>query len=235
MKPPWDKTPEDWDEVWRRAKSPRIAPILFIAAAAIIATKLNAWVIFGMLLWLATEIGLIKDKKKYKDYYVDNTHENQNEYFEPVKTNASTQTQEDFTQDKNIIQKITDDAKYDLLQIKAASGVASGEVGLSLQKIVQKCEQMERDLIKEPHKLSHVQRIFTYYIPATQDLLLARGKALSNNDEVKIDEIDKMLARLAQAFEDFAAKMHGEDARSIDIDIRLLEQSLQQDLGFTKK
>lgn len=131
--------------------------------------------------------------------------------------------------------KVIEDAKSDLMQIKAASGVASGDLSLNLQKIVQNAEKIEQDLLREPHKLSEVQRIFTYYIPSTQDLLFARAKAVAANDQTKLTEIDSMMARLAQAYEDFARKMHGEDARSIDIDIKLLDQSLQEDLSYTKR
>ena len=39
-----------------------------------------------------------------------------------------------------------------------------------------------------------------------------------------------MIGRLKLAYQEFAAKMNGEDSRSVDIDLKLLEQSLAQDL-----
>lgn len=128
--------------------------------------------------------------------------------------------------------KVIDDAKPEFNEIKAAAAVASGAVGENLRSIVKNAEIMQHELLRDASKLSEVQRVFTYYIPATADLLSARGKAVSNNDDAKTLDIDNMIARLEAAFRDFAARLHGEDVRSIDIDIKMLDQSLKQDLPF---
>ena len=135
-------------------------------------------------------------------------------------------------QDPEIHKRIIEDANPDFNEIRAASAVASGAVGENLRSIVKNAEMIQHELLRDSSKLSEVQRVFTYYIPATADLLTARGKAIISNDETKTHEIDNMIARLEAAFSDFAARMHGEDVRSIDIDIKLLDQSLKQDLPF---
>ena len=141
-------------------------------------------------------------------------------------------TRDDFT-----IQTFRAGGKGGQKQNKTDSGVrcihnASGAVGENLRSIVKNAEMMQHELLRDASKLSEVQRVFTYYIPATADLLTARGKAMIGNDEAKTHDIDNMIARLEAAFRDFAARMHGEDVRSIDIDIKLLDQSLKQDLPF---
>ncbi len=195
-------------------------------------TGFNPWVAFGLGMGAfgAAKGYARRRRNREVDELLDMAEDwdDRGENFEQNETPVTPQTLE-------LHKKVIEDAKSDLMQIKAASGVASGELLANLQKIVQNSEKIEQDLLREPHKLSEVQRIFTYYIPATQDLVFARAKAVSANDATKLVEIDNMMARLAQAFEDFARKMHGEDARSIDIDIKLLEQSLQEDLSFTKR
>ena len=118
------------------------------------------------------------------------------------------------------------DAKSSITQIKSASNVASGALGDQLRKMVQSIEIVQKGLEEDASKLSQVQRLFTYYIPAAADILKARGKAASANDANRIGEIDVMINRLEGAFADFAARIMGEDARSLEIDIKLLSQSL---------
>lgn len=218
-----------WRNVQNFSQSPRGISMFATFFLIWMVTGFNFWVGFGLAMASLGSAGFFGKKYQdddYKDYFDNDDKED--DYLPQIPKQENTKAvQATFELHKKII----DDANNDLLQIKAASAVAAGQIGENLTKIVQKAEQIERDLIKEPHKLSHVQRIFTYYIPSTQDLLVARGKAQANNDNAKLLEIDTMLSRLAQAFEDFAAKMHGEDARSIDIDIKLLEQSLADDLG----
>lgn len=194
-------------------------------------TGFNPWVAFGLGLGA---FGAAKNyAKQRRNREVDELLDMAEDWEE--KFVSEPEQEKAITTNIELHKKVIEDAKSDLLQIKAASGAASGELLSNLQKIVLNAEKIEQDLLREPHKLSEVQRIFTYYIPATQDLLFARAKAVNANDASKLTEIDNMMARLAQAFEDFARKMHGEDARSIDIDIKLLEQSLQEDLSYTKR
>lgn len=122
--------------------------------------------------------------------------------------------------------QIMTDAKSSITQIKSASNVASGALGDQLRKMVHSLEIVEKGLDEDASKLSQVQRLFTYYVPATADILKARGKAAGANDEKRISEIDTMINRLEAAFADFAARIMGEDARSLEIDIKLLSQSL---------
>lgn len=228
----FNRNRQKWRNIEGYLGSPRGVSMLVTFIFIWIITGFNFWVGFGLLMALMGSAGFFgkkaRDNEYYNDYFEEEDDDDQD--YLPEVPKVEKPTTQDYSQE--IHQKVIEDARNDLLQIKAASAVASGAIGENLLKIVQKAEQIERDLIKEPFKLSHVQRVFTYYIPSTQDLLLARGKAQANNDSVKLNEIDNMLARLAQAFEDFAGKMHGEDARSIDIDIKLLEQSLAQDLHF---
>lgn len=131
--------------------------------------------------------------------------------------------------------QLIEDSKIDVTNIRAAANTASGELGENLRSMASNLDKIERDLLEEPAKLSQVQRLYSYYLPSCSDILSARGKAIAANDTTKIAEIDAMISRLSVAFNDFALRMHGEDARSIEIDIKLLEQSLADEFGFVRK
>jgi hypothetical protein len=231
MPQPNRRNEQQWEYIQEWLGSPKGVTMLIGFAAIWAITGFNPWVAFGL------SMGALGTARKYAD---NRRREKLDEFLEKAEIWEASQFSnidepeeiKSASLNNALHEKVIEDAKSDLLQIKVASGVASGELGENLQKIVQHAENIERDLLRAPHKLSQVQRIFTYYIPSTQDLLIARGKAQANNDATKLAEIDTMFSRLALAYQDFAQKMHGEDARSVDIDIKLLDQSLAQDLGM---
>ncbi len=125
--------------------------------------------------------------------------------------------------------EIIKDAEDEIAIIKGAANVASGSLGENLRAILFNIINIENGLIKEPLQLSNVQRIFTYYIPAIIDLLNARGVAVNNNDEKRIIEIDAMVRKTKIVFDDYLLRLNGQDKKSVDIDLKLLEQSLAQE------
>lgn len=131
--------------------------------------------------------------------------------------------------------KVIADAQPALIRIKAAAGVAQGGLGDQLRRIASTADQIARALEADPARLAEVQRAFTYYLPSAADLIGARGGLVASGDTARVAEIDTMIGRLDAAFADFLAKMQGQDARAIDIDIRLLEQSLDQEFAGRRK
>lgn len=157
--------------------------------------------------------------------------ENAQEYFEEAKKIENNASIPAPVENKELHIKILDEAEQFIEQIKSASSVASGNLGQSLRSMVVSIDKVRIDLLKQPEKISNVQRLFTYYIPETANLLSARGKAASANDSVRISEIDEMLAKLEIAFSQFNSKLEIDDTRAAQIDLKLLSQSLEQDFG----
>lgn len=138
-------------------------------------------------------------------------------------------------QSQAIHMKVIADAQPALTRIKTAAGVATGGLGEQLRRIAATADQIARALEADPARLAEVQRAFTYYLPSAADLIGARGGLVASGDTARVAEIDTMIGRLDAAFTDFLAKMQGQDARAIDIDIRLLEQSLDQEFAGRRK
>ena len=212
---------------WKYVKEWLISPkgIGMIVGFSIIAIMIeNPWVFFGLTMGI---IGAATSYARKRS-----AQEQEFMLYKYSQNTTSVPPIQPEPEDPAIHKKVIEDAKPDFNEIRAAAAVASGSVGENLRSIVKNAEIMQHELLRDASKLSEVQRVFTYYIPATADLLTARGKAMIGNDEAKTHDIDNMIARLEAAFRDFAARMHGEDVRSIDIDIKLLDQSLKQDLPF---
>lgn len=120
-------------------------------------------------------------------------------------------------------------------QLTAAASAADGALGENLRRIDTASKQVVTALEKDGSNLAHVQRMFTYYLPSAAELLKARRNVVGGGNSAHLAEIDGMFARLAVAFEDFVARINGTDMRSLEIDLRLLEQSLDAEFAPVKK
>jgi hypothetical protein len=121
------------------------------------------------------------------------------------------------------------DAAPARLRLEAAASVGEGALGVRLRNMAAKVKDVETGLEADPSRLSDVQRLFTYYLPATADLLAARGAIAGTQDAARLGEIDTMIGKLDLAFTDFADRLKGHDARSLEIDMRLLDRALDEE------
>jgi hypothetical protein len=88
------------------------------------------------------------------------------------------------------------------------------------------------DLDKSPENLSSVQRLLTYYTPRAAEL--ARGYAELESRGVGADRrasIADLLEKLQGAFGHYRDQLADQDLRSLDVDIRLIGQALEEDIG----
>lgn len=134
-----------------------------------------------------------------------------------------------------IHREIIRDAKADRARLEAAASVADGTLGARLRNMVAMVKEVEAGLEADPSRLSDVQRLFTYYLPATADLLAARGAIAGSTDQARLAEIDTMIGKLDLAFTDFSQRLKGHDARTLDLDLRLLDQSLDEEFVMKTK
>jgi hypothetical protein len=119
--------------------------------------------------------------------------------------------------------------------LRTAASAADGALGVSLRRMDAATNRVVEGLQKDPTVLAHVQRLFTYYLPSGVQLLTARGSVVGTGNDSHVAEIDGMFARLADAFEDFVARMNGTDVRALEIDLKLLEQSLDAEFDPVRK
>jgi 5-bromo-4-chloroindolyl phosphate hydrolysis protein len=120
-------------------------------------------------------------------------------------------------------------------QLSAAASAADGQLGDNLRRMDRATRTVVERLDKDPSDLAHVQRMFTYYLPSAAQLLTARKSIIGTNNLAHQAEIDGMFGRLADAFEGFVARINGTDIRSLEIDLKLLEQSLDAEFDPLKR
>lgn len=227
---------DDWlgDELLPRIKSKETlgATVFWLAIWGI--CGFDKWVGFGLFFAWAGSVGLFGGKKP-GDLAWDDADERgyqrslgaetvesarAREAREPVATPASPPL---------LHFQIIKDAEPSRTRLEAAASVGAGALGGRLRNMVSKVRDVEAGLKSDPSRLSDVQRLFTYYLPATADLLAARGSVAASGDEKRLAEIDMMIGKLDLAYCDFADRLKGHDVRNLEIDLRLLDQSLDEE------
>lgn len=118
------------------------------------------------------------------------------------------------------------ETEYSRQALAEAAKHETGELGSDLAKMVAYVDVIVAAIRANPSKLGDVQRLFTYYLPEVGKLLQARRQMLAIEETSRIAEIDAILDRIETAFAQFAVRIHDADIRALDIDLKLLDQSL---------
>lgn len=104
-------------------------------------------------------------------------------------------------------------------------------------KLVAHLGQVGSDILKalaaDPEKLPSVRRFLTYYLPRSAEL--AEGVALLETqrkpDPDRTAKAEAMLTRLDTAFTHYADNLAETDLDELDVELKLLERSLAEDIG----
>ena len=97
--------------------------------------------------------------------------------------------------------------------------------------------EIARDVIGKveanPGTAPSVRRFMTYYLPRSAEI--AEGYATlaekRQPDPKKLDEVSAVIGRLEEAFVHYADTLTDQELGSLDIDLKLVQTSLKEDLG----
>ncbi len=107
----------------------------------------------------------------------------------------------------------------------------------TINSIVATGKRLMGQVAAMPEKLNIAQRVFTYYCPET--LSVAEGLIKLENepkpDGARIIATQNVLKRIQILFESTELELKEDDAKELDINLKLLEQSLQSDIGIKIK
>jgi hypothetical protein len=114
----------------------------------------------------------------------------------------------------------------------------SPKIPAAMKAVIKKlCDEgtiITEAVTESPEKLTAVLRFFTYYLPATADLVQDRIKLAPHAGTERLAEIDQTLVRLGDAFAGFRTAVMEPDMASVDLDITLLDDALDADLEDLK-
>jgi 5-bromo-4-chloroindolyl phosphate hydrolysis protein len=102
----------------------------------------------------------------------------------------------------------------------------------SVARIVAVGNRLMQIVAASPEKLSIAQRVFTYYCPETVKVADALSKLEldARPDVERITSTQTVLKKLEVLFERTELELKADEGKELDIDLRLLDQSIESDL-----
>jgi 5-bromo-4-chloroindolyl phosphate hydrolysis protein len=87
---------------------------------------------------------------------------------------------------------------------------------------------------KDPLRVDRVRRFLTYYLPRAAEIAEAYGSLEGSSlpDAMRMTSTGELIDRLDVAFTRYAANLQDADLDKLDIELKLLKSSLDEDLGM---
>jgi 5-bromo-4-chloroindolyl phosphate hydrolysis protein len=136
-----------------------------------------------------------------------------------------------------LVRKVLDDATSDLKKLDAAaSRLADAEAREIAARLVSAGQRLSGQVAQAPEKLSMAQRAFTYHLPKAVYVAESIGALeASGADPARRQAARHVLARMENLFEKTALDLAGVDAREMDVELRLIQQALDEDLNERRR
>jgi 5-bromo-4-chloroindolyl phosphate hydrolysis protein len=115
----------------------------------------------------------------------------------------------------------------------AVSSIGTPRVAERVRHLARISREIFAAIEDDPLRIDRVRRFLTYYLPRAADLaeayaLLEKG---STRDTARITATADLIDRLDAAFTHYAANLQDADLGNLDIELKLLKSSLDEDLG----
>lgn len=169
--------------------------------------------------------------------YIANSAKPQNHFIVPEREKISSPivTSENMPNGRTeLVQQVLNDATISLQKLDNNIGrLRHPESIAAVAQIVIVGKRLMNLVSQNPEKFSIAQRVFTYYCPESVRVAeaLANLENEKNMDISRIKSTQSVLQKLSILFERTELEIKEDDNKALDIDIKLLDQSLQIDLS----
>lgn len=106
-----------------------------------------------------------------------------------------------------------------------------------IRLLTMKADRVLREVRHDPDKVMAVRRLLTFYLPNAASV--AEGwRALENKSEPspeRVRETRQTMAQLNDAFTRFADELHEPQLQTLDLDLKVLNDALRQDLDSVRR
>jgi 5-bromo-4-chloroindolyl phosphate hydrolysis protein len=115
----------------------------------------------------------------------------------------------------------------------AVKSIRAAEVADRVRHLAAVSREIFAGVEKDPSRIDLVRRFLTYYLPRAAEIAEAYGSLERGNvpDTARIAATGDLIDRLDVAFTRYAANLQGADLGNLDIELKLLKSSLDEDLG----
>jgi 5-bromo-4-chloroindolyl phosphate hydrolysis protein len=117
----------------------------------------------------------------------------------------------------------------------AAAAIRAAKVAERVRHLVGLARDIFAAIEKDPLRVDRVRRFLTYYLPRAAEIADAYGSLERSPlpDSARIAATGELIDRLDTAFTRYAASLQDADLDTLDIELKLLKRSLDEDLGPT--
>jgi 5-bromo-4-chloroindolyl phosphate hydrolysis protein len=118
----------------------------------------------------------------------------------------------------------------------AVSSIRTPKVAERVRHLARVSREIFAGVEEDPLRVERVRRFLTYYLPRAAELveayaLLEKGSA---RDTTRLTATSELIDRLDVAFTHYATNLQEADLGNLDIELKLLKSSLDEDLGPSK-
>ena len=116
---------------------------------------------------------------------------------------------------------------------RAARIIHAQKVGERVRHLASVAQRILEAVEKDPLRIDRVRRFLTYYLPRTAEIAEAYGslEQSPSPDPSRLSAASALLDRLDAAFTRYAGNLQSADLDKLDIELKLLKSSLDEDLG----
>lgn len=129
---------------------------------------------------------------------------------------------------------LLNDAAPLVARISAASRlIKDGATGARTKHLGDTASGIMSAIEKDPLKIDRVRRFITYYLPRAAEMAEAHGalERAPSPDAARLRTLGDLINRLDQAFTRYANSLTDADLDKLDIELKLLKGSLDEDMG----
>ena len=115
----------------------------------------------------------------------------------------------------------------------AAATIRSRAVAERVRNLVKTARDIFAVIERDPLRIDRVRRFLTYYLPRAADIAEAYGSLESSAapDTTRLTATGALIDRLDTAFRRYGANLRDADLDKLDIELKLLKSSLDEDIG----
>ena len=135
-----------------------------------------------------------------------------------------------------LVREVLGEAARELARLAAAGeAIRDRAVARRVRQLAGTANEVCRQLERKPRRLLNVQRLLTFYLPSARHLAESYAELETAPEQAaeagRLGETAAMLERLDGHFADYARRLEDPRRDALDVELRLLEQTLEEERG----
>jgi 5-bromo-4-chloroindolyl phosphate hydrolysis protein len=134
----------------------------------------------------------------------------------------------------DLARRVLTEAEPAVERLKSVAGrIRNTAIAARVDRLAETGRTILAGVEADPNRLAGVQRFLTYYLPQASELAdnYAVLEQKRSPDPSRVKEAEDLIGKLDEAFSHYADSLLESDLADLDVQLRLLQSSLKEDLG----